>query len=152
MLGFPLGRILLTLGFFMALWPLGWPEAAPIVIVKDRDLSFGRCDNTPGATYVVAAAELPGGAACTGAFSARFSVTGDPGAKVRITSDNTIGITNGVDSINVKSDQSPSGGNISLSAAGTLTIYMGGDGKIPPAGIPGPTTLSGSSILTVIYK
>lgn len=127
-------------------------QAAPIVITKDRDLHFGRCEEVPGTRYVVDAAENPGPAACPGAYSARFSVTGDANAKVKITSDKNVTVTNGIESINVKLDQAPTGGNIRIGADGTLTIYMGGDYRVPPGGVSDPADLTGTSVLSVVYK
>lgn len=126
--------------------------AAPIVITKVRDLYFGKCDNIGGATYIVDPAATPGPSACVGAHAARFDVTGDPSAKVQVTSSKNVTVTNGTDSVNVRTDQAPSGGNITLDANGELVIYMGGEFKVSGGGFTSTNPLSGSSTLSVNYK
>ena len=124
----------------------------PIVITEIRPLEFGGCDIVGGATYTVDAANTPGAGACTGANSARFDITGDPNARVTISLPNKVDITNGTDTLTVNISKSPTGGNIRFDAAGNLTIFVGGNFRIPPAGLGTSGLFLVTAILDVIYK
>ena len=141
----------LTGGYKVALAPPP-PPSTPIVITEIRFLNFGTCDIVGGVQYVVDAADSPGVGACSGAASARFEVTGEPGAKVTIAIPNSVSITNGTDSLTTKFSQSPTGGNISFDGAGGLIIYVGGNFRIPQAGLATSGVFTVSTTLTVDYK
>lgn len=132
---------------------LAQAQALPITLTKVRDLNFGFCDSVPGAKYTVAAADQPGPAACTGAYSGRYLVEGDANARITIDIDNMVAITNGSDTLTVKPDADPLKGNIRLDGNGQLTIYIGGDVTIPnPNGVTTYGLFSAGSVLTVNYK
>jgi hypothetical protein len=128
-------------------------QVLPITLTKVRDLNFGFCDSVPGTKYTVAAADLPGAAACTGAYSGRYLVQGDANARITIDVDKNVTITNGTDTLTVKPDADPLQGNIRLDGNGQLTIYVGGEVTIPnPGGVTSYGLFSGTSVLTVDYK
>ncbi len=104
-----------------------------------------------GATYTVAPAENPGLTGCTGSSSAKFQVTGEPNEKVKISLPKNVTISNGSDSLSVRTSQAPSGGNIRFDAGGNLTIYVGGDLKIPQAGLATSGLFVGTPTLSVTY-
>ena len=127
---------------------------AAIVITELRFLNFGSCESIPNTTYSVAAVESPGGSGCSSSTSAKFLVTGDPGAKVVITIPQNVDTSNGSETMNVRFSKSPTGGNNSFDGAGNLTVYVGGNFKIPPGGLAtsGLFFASTAPILTVVYK
>ena len=128
-------------------------QVLPITLTKVRDLNFGFCDSVPGTKYTVAAADLPGAAACIGATSGRYLVEGDANARITVDIDKNVSITNGTDTLTVKPDADPLKGNIRLDASGQLTIYIGGDVTIPnPNGVTSYGLFSATSVLTVNYK
>lgn len=127
-------------------------QGAPIVITEIRFLNFGTCDIVGGVQYVVDAAESSGVGACSGATSARFDLTGDPGAKVTINIPNKVFITNGTDTLTTNLSKSPTGGNIKFDGAGNLIIYVGGNFRIPQAGLATSGVFTVSATLTVNYK
>ena len=127
--------------------------ALPVVITEIRHLHFGACDAfPPGIRYTIDAAESPGVSACGGSTSAKFTVTGDAGAKVTISLPNKVDITNGTDILSVTLSKSPTGGNISFDGSGNLTIFVGGNFKIPQGGLGTTGFFSVTTTLTVIYK
>jgi hypothetical protein len=147
-------------------WPVGLlfallvagPETAraqaAIVITEVRFLNFGSCESIPNTTYTVDAAESPGVTGCSSSSSAKFQITGDPGAKVVISIPNNVDTSNGTETLNVKLSKAPTGGNVSFDGTGNLTVYVGGNFKIPPGGLTtsGLFFASPAPILTVVYK
>ncbi len=127
-------------------------QVLPITIVELRAFDFGYCDIVNGATYTVAAAESAGVTGCLGSTSGKFQVTGDASAKITISLPNRVTITNGSDTISVNVSKSPTGGNIRLDGTGNLTIYVGGNFKVPQGGLATSGLFVVSDILTVLYK
>jgi len=126
--------------------------STPIVITEVRHLSFGTCDAVGGATYTVDAADAPGAGACIGAHSARFEVTGEPNERVKLNYSKNISISNGTDTLTVKQSIAPTGGNIRFDGSGNLTVFMGGEVRIPPGGLASSASLSATSDVEVVYK
>lgn len=126
----------------------------PIVITEVRFLNFGSCESIPNTTYTVDAAESPGVTGCSSSNSAKFQITGHAGAKVTIGFPNNQDTSNGTETLNVKFSKAPTGGNIRFDGTGSLTVYIGGNFKIPPGGLTtsGLFFASPSPILTVVYK
>jgi hypothetical protein len=108
---------------------------AAIQITKDRDLNFGGCDNVGGATYTVAAAASAGAGACFGAQSARFTVTGDPNRRARITLPSRVDVSNGSETLRVNITDSVGSNTVCLGATGAVTIYLGGSVTLPGGGL-----------------
>lgn len=127
-------------------------QVAPVQVTKVRDLFFGYCANVGGTSYTVDAAETVGAAACQGATSARFEVTGDPNARVRITLDNNVAVTNGVESLTVRTANNAQGPFVRLDAAGTATLYVGGTVNIPGGGLTSFGDFTAAPLLVVEYK
>jgi len=122
----------------MLLWLLSAGVAhsqTAIQVTKLRDLNFGGCDNTGGATYTVAAAASPGAGACFGATSAQFTITGDPNKRARLNVPKTVTVTNGIDSLSVAITNSAGANRVCLGATGTVTLYLGGSVTLPGAGL-----------------
>ena len=146
---------LLTIFVMTWAWfsPVAMGQVLPIVITEVRSLNMGACDNVGGATYVVDAAELPGVSACPGSQSARFEVTGDANARVTIAlPGTTYTVSLGAATLDLKHDADPLTGNIRFSAAGTLTIWVGAQYRLPQAGVSPPGTYIGTGSITVDYK
>ena len=78
------------------------PPSTPIVITEVRFLNFGSCESIPNTTYTVDAAESPGVTGCSSSNSAKFQITGEPGAKVTINIPNNQDTSNGTETVNVK--------------------------------------------------
>ena len=126
----------------------------PIVITEVRFLNFGSCESIPNTTYTVDAAESPGVTGCSSSNSAKFQITGHAGAKVTINIPNHQDASNGTETLSVKFSKAPTGGNIRFDGTGKLTVYVGGNFKIPPGGLAtsGLFFASSAPILTVLYK
>lgn len=125
---------------------------APIVITEIRALEFGICEIIAGQRYTVDPADNPGITGCTGSTSARFDLTGDPNARVIITLPNRVDITNGADILSVTTSRAPGGGNISFDATGNLTIWVGGNFRIPGGGLASSGLFIAPAVLDVVYK
>ena len=128
-------------------------QAAPIVITQTRgSLFFGSCDNIPNQTYTVDPADNPGIAGCTGAFSARFDITGDVSAKVVISLPNRVDVTNGTDTFRVNLSTDDTGGNPpAFDVAGDLVIWVGGNFRVPAA-LGSSGLFTAQAVWEVIYK
>lgn len=126
------------------------PPSTPIVITQIRTLDYGFCDNLPNTTFTIAAADLPGVSGCSGSQSGRFDVTAEPNERIRVTITGSLDVTNGTDVLNVRPSISPSG-NVNLDATGAVTIYVGGNLKIPIGGVTTYGQYSGPATLTVVY-
>lgn len=151
-----LRRFAIVAGFLAAvIWfpPPAWSQVLNITISVTRDVDMGDCPNTPGVTYVVDPAENPGTAICIGAQSGRLEVTGDANARVTVALlGNTFTVSQGAATLSLRSDGDPLKGNIRLSGTGTLTVWIGAQLKIPPAGVSPTGVYAGTSQLTVLYK
>ena len=143
-------RVLLP-GAALFLWlPLSAVAQTPITITEIQDLNFGFCDATPSVTYTVLPAASPGLGACQGARAARFTVTGDPNRRAKITMTNTVVITNGTDSLTVSLTDSVGGPQICL-GTGSVTFWVGGSTTIPAGGASSTGVLSNTTTLTLAY-
>ena len=125
------------------------PPPPVISLTQVRSLSFGLCDNVPGAVYTVAAADIQGIGSCMNAYSAKFTVTSSPHTVVTITTTGTATITNGTDTLIVTETVSPNKANVNLGATGTATIWIGGSLTIPATGLVSVTALNGTDVITV---